>query len=42
MPKQSTTDTKIERLLARLDNPNLTQKEIDLIEEKLKLLRNYG
>lgn len=32
-------DARVERLLNQLENPNLSDSEIDRIEKKIKLLR---
>lgn len=33
-------EQRIERLLDQLENPNITQKDIDKIEAKLRILRS--
>jgi len=39
MTTQVDTDTKISRLLSQLDNPNLTQGDMDRIQRKINMLR---
>lgn len=34
------TEERIERLLDQLENPGLTSREIELIQQKIEVLRN--
>lgn len=36
------TDTRIEKLLDQLENPNLTEQEIERIKQKIDVLQQVG